>query len=272
MTTPGKTSKTTPTAEKPLSAKQAVKARKEAQRRRQQQQQQILLVIGAVALLAFVAIAIFVSSRPVEAVVPTEAVGRYTELAQKNWKGRTPEGFYFLGAENAPAVIEEFASFSCPACQSFHEQDYAGLQDKIKAGHLKFVYVPLTTYGGFESSGAAKAALCAGEQGKFFEMHDILFDWLIRYGTGINDGRRASAAAVVLGLDTSKYDACLNSGDVQRVLDKAAEVAATRGVAATPTIFLDGQQIRPALPGKNAAGLGEIRGLIEAKVAAQGGK
>lgn len=261
-----KTKSTGKSATGPVSAKAAVKARREAEARRRQQQQRILLAIAAVTVLAVVAIIILIQIQPVEAAIPDEVKTAYQGIPS----GRTADGFYFIGAENAATTIEEFSSFSCSACLNYHKSTFKNLVDKFKDGSLKFVYLPLTKYGSYLADGQARGAICAGEQGKFWEMHDVMFDWQGRYGNGANDYRRLTNAAAALGLDTAKFGACLTADSTTQLITKAEEIATARGVNSTPHVFLNGQKVYPDMAGRDQPpGLNEIRGLIEANAAAK---
>jgi len=239
------------------------------QEKRRQRQQQILLSIVAGALLLGVLLIVFLQTRPVEASIPPDAKTRYQDFAAQKMMGLTPDGYPYLGVENAPSVMEEFGSFSCSVCLGYHGSTFLNLLDEIKAGRLKFVFIPVTTTGEFNPEGATRGALCAAQQGKFWEMNDILFDWQTRYGTGSNDARRLNQVAGELGMDTGAFSACLDSQPPKDTISKAEALAQTRGVTGTPTIYLDGQLIQPAPVGQVAPNLSEIRGLIEAKAAAK---
>ena len=253
-----------------VSAKRSAKQRREAERRRRQQQQQTLLIIGAVAVVGVVLIAILVSGRPVEAVIPAGAGEAYVDIPAEYF-GQTEDGFYFIGAPDAPVVIEDFSSFSCSACRSYHSSYFRPILDKIRNGDVRFVYIPLTTFGSFESSNMSRAAICAGDQGRFWQMADVLFDWQGRYGITANDPRRLSAAAEQLGLDVARFDSCFGSAETTAILDRASSARAARNVDSTPSVFLDGARIYPQTDdGGNGPTLAELRGIIESRVRQEG--
>lgn len=263
-TTKSKTPKTEPKA---LGKKSLRERRAEAQRRRRQQQTVLLAIVGAAALIV-VGGFLILSSRPVDARVAENILTKYTEITSKGFYGSTPEGFYFIGNPEAKVTMEMFSSFSCPACQQYKRNYFDNIRDKILNGDVKFIYVPLTQYGSFLSDGMARAAICAGEQGKFWEMHEALFDWAGLYGSAANDGRYALSGAEKLGLDTGRFSACLGDSKTGDVLRAAADLATQRGVNATPTVFLNGTKIYPERQGGGATpSLSELRGLIEQSVA-----
>jgi protein-disulfide isomerase len=252
-----------------VSAKQSARERRAMQEKRRQRQQQILLSVVAGALLLGVLLVVFLQTRPVEASIPPEARTRYQDFAAGKMMGITPDGYPYLGVDNAPSVIEEFGSFSCIVCQGYHGSTFLNLLDEIKAGRLKFIFMPLPKIGEFNSEVATRGALCAAQQGKFWEFNDILFDWQTRYGTGANDPRRLNQAAGELGLDTGAFSACLDSQPPKDTISKSEALAQARGVSGTPTIYLDGQLIQPMPNGQAGPNLSELRGLIESKAAAK---
>jgi protein-disulfide isomerase len=256
------------------SAKKSAKDRRaEAERRRRQQQTILLTVIGLVAL-GVVALVVLVTTRPITAEIASEVTQRieqdYGSLPAEYFS-QTPEGYFAIGNPDAPVTMEEFSSFSCPACRSYHESYFKPLMDKIQAGELRFVYIPLTNFGSWDSSNMARAAVCAGVQGKFWEMHDVLFDWQGRLGSQSNEPRLHSSASELLGLDRSQFDACYDSRSTTDVLTAAADLRAARGVNSTPTVYLDGEKVYPQMAdGSNGPSPAQIRGIIESKVAAEG--
>src|SRR5205823_10962062 len=112
---------------------------------------------------------VFVSTRPAEAFIPEDTPTRYKDLAAKQYIGTTPEGFPYLGAADAPSVMEEFSNFACPHCLDYHGQTFLNLLDKIQAGQLKFVYIPIVVTLGCNPEVETRVALCAAQQGKFWE-------------------------------------------------------------------------------------------------------
>lgn len=252
-----------------VSQKQSAKERREAQQQRRQRQQQIILTIVAVALLVGVILVVFIQTRPAEAFIPPEVSTRYSDFEAQKLMGTTPDGYPYLGAENAPSTLEEIGSFSCIVCQSYHTGVVLNLLDKFKAGQAKFVFIPVTTTGEFNPDGATRGALCALQQGKFWQFHDILFDWQTRYGNGTNDTGRMMTVASTLGMDTGKFGDCLNSQAVKDQITAAQALADKRGMTGTPTVYLDGTLIQPVPGDQHVPTLTELRGLIEAKAAAK---
>jgi protein-disulfide isomerase len=148
------------------------------------------------------------------------------------------------GDKNAPVTIIEFSDYECPFCARFYSDTLSQIDEKyIKTGKVKFVYrdFPL----GFHQNAqkAAEAAECAGEQGKYYEMHDLLFE------KGVQGGVASfKQYAKQIGLDTGKFDTCLDSGAMAGEIRKDMSDGQKAGVQGTPGFLVNGQLISGAQP------------------------
>lgn len=143
-------------------------------------------------------------------------------------------------------TLEEFGDFQCSHCAQFA----VTIGKEIKrvyadTGRIKFVFRHFP-FIGTESFRAAEATECAGDQGKFWEFHDIVFEnW-----KGVNEGHYSDdnlkLFASSLRLDRSAFDSCFDSrkylGKVQDDLRRGEQL----GVQGTPTLFLDGKMLTPS--------------------------
>ena len=208
---------------------------REARQRRQRQRRRnrrSLLLLGLV-LVAVVAIAIIVvSSQPVEAHIPPDLPKRYQALD----RSVSPEGYPQLGDQSAPVKLEEFASFSCPGCEALHSQSFDALLERLRSGQIVYTYVPMQTGSIPNAPGAARAALCAGQQGMFWEMRDVLFDWQTRYANTAFSQNRLLAGVEALGLHGGAFTTCFNSAAISDTLTSAM----TEDVTGTPTLRVNG--------------------------------
>jgi protein-disulfide isomerase len=136
------------------------------------------------------------------------------------------------GAKNPPVTVVEFADYECPYCQKVTPE----LQklEKEYAGHLAVIYkdFPLPMHHAAEK--AAEAARCAGEQGKFWEYHDVLF-----YSKQLQVSE-LKAHARVLKLDGDRFDKCLDEGAETANVKKDQEEAHQLGLTGTPSFFVNG--------------------------------
>ncbi|HEY2979579.1 MAG TPA: DsbA family protein [Anaerolineales bacterium] len=152
------------------------------------------------------------------------------------------EGSPSLGPDEAPITIVEFSDFQCPFCRRFHQETYQSLLDAYP-GQIRFVYrqLPLTSIHP-EAFPAAVAALCANEQNAFWPYHDKLFsseqlgrDVYVQYATDLE-------------LDTDAFQACLDSGRNDPIIQADSDFAINLGVNSTPTFFVNGLAIIGAQP------------------------
>lgn len=133
----------------------------------------------------------------------------------------------FKGLANAKVAIIEFSDFQCPFCGRYDKETYPViLKDYVDTGKIKYVWrdYPLSFHQNAQK--AAEAAHCAGEQGKFWEMHDRLF---------ANQQNLAAADlpkhAEALLIDTSLFQKCLDSGRYAADIKKDIDVANSAGSA-----------------------------------------
>ena len=208
---------------------------REARRRRQQQRRRNrrLYLLIAIVMVAVVGIAVvFVSNQPVDAHVPGELSARYQDIR----RSFSPEGYPRLGVSDAPVTVAEYASFACPGCEAFHSASFDAVLERAREGQARFTYIPLNTGSVPNAEGASRAALCAGVQGMFWEMHDVLFDWQTRYGNTAFSQNRLLAGIEALELDGEAFTNCFNSAGISSTLDAAQR----EDVGTTPTIRVNG--------------------------------
>jgi len=137
------------------------------------------------------------------------------------------------GTSNAPLTMVEFTDYQCPFCSRYFRETYPQIEkDYIATGKLKYVMLdmPLESIHKFALK-AAIAANCAGEQGKYWEMHDRLFS-----NQQTIDSWDAHAEAV--GLDPAKFQSCLASGHQEIEIRRDIAQAQSAGVTGTPGFFL----------------------------------
>jgi len=146
------------------------------------------------------------------------------------------------GNPNAPVTIEEFSDFQCPFCGRAVptlNKIIAAYPDKVK---LVFRHFPV-----LESHPKAMlahmATLAAGKQGRFWEMHDLVFENMRRvaYSDLLGYARR-------LGLDLTAFEADLRNPDAEILIRNDFEEGLGRQVRATPTFFINGRKVEGALP------------------------
>ncbi len=151
---------------------------------------------------------------------------------------------HFMGGKNAKVEIIEFSEFQCPFCSRVIptikkiKETYG---DKVK---VVFKHNPLPFHK--DAGLASEAALAAGEQGKFWQMHDKLFENQKQLKR-----ENLESYAKELGLNMAQFKKALDSGKFKPVIDADKKLAASVGARGTPTFFINGKKFVGAQPFEN---------------------
>jgi protein-disulfide isomerase len=142
------------------------------------------------------------------------------------------------GPKDAKVTIVEFSDFQCPFCAQ--SKDLVDQVLKAYPKDVNFVYkqFPLTTIHPF-ALGAAKAAVAAGKQGKFWEMHDLMF--ANNRELGVDKLKEYAGKA---GCDVPKWEKDFNDPATQAQVDKEVKDAQAADVQGTPTFFVGGKRVQ----------------------------
>ena len=157
----------------------------------------------------------------------------------------TDDGFrgYTLGSADAKVEITEYSDFECPFCARFATIQMPTIREQlINTGKVRWRYrefpIPGHQYGRF----AAHAAQCAGEQGKFWEMHDQLFYNHTWAQTGRDPSKLFRTFATTAGLDLTRYDDCMKSGRFAARIEFSRQEGLSVLVDGTPTFYINGKK------------------------------
>jgi protein-disulfide isomerase len=213
--------------------------RRERIRRQQQRQQQsqrlitIGLIVLGVALIVFAVI--WPQLRPVAGIVAANV--ETSPTADDN----------SMGDPNAPITIEEFSDFQCPFCERFHEETEPLLrQYYVDTGRVRFVYRSMGNFvsdniaraqgiaAKTESQDSARAAYCAGQQNKFWEMKAHLYANVLGEDVGSFTDRRLKAIADTAGLDVNQFNICYDGGEYLDRVQQDHEDGQAAGINGTP--------------------------------------
>ncbi len=142
----------------------------------------------------------------------------------------------------APVLVQEYADFQCPSCKAFHDTISPTVDALVKAGKIRFAYTYFPFLGD-ESVAAAAAAVCAGDQNKFFEYSDVLYtnqaaensgflttDQLVKFGQD----------AGITGAAFDTFEKCVRANRYEGFVRRSAENASKRGINSTPTLLVKG--------------------------------
>ena len=157
-----------------------------------------------------------------------------------------------MGNPNAPVQIMEFADFECPACGQFATVTEPDVRKRIVETGLasyRFFDFPLTEIHK-NTLAASNAAACASDQGKFWEMHDQLYEHQPQWSTeATSDPKKFfDRYASQIGLDVSTWSKCYDDQrHLQRIMANRAE-GERRNVRQTPTFIIGTKMIPGSLP------------------------
>jgi protein-disulfide isomerase len=233
--------------------------RLEREKRQKRQRITTLLIIIGVALIV---VALLVYPTLKQSLTPVGEIVKVTP------QPRPMASFNSTGDPNAPVKLIEYSDFQCPYCKLFSDQTEKRIVDNyIATGKVYYTYVPFGpggNYIGQESKDAAMAAFCAGDQGKFWEYHDILFANQTGENVGDFTEKRLMAMAEALGLDLGKFQSCYKSQQFETQLAQGISEGLKAGIGGTPSFLVNGQKIEGAQP------YDAFQQAIEAALAASG--
>jgi len=158
------------------------------------------------------------------------------------------------GPAGAPIELIEFSDFQCPYCQRANPTVDQVLQTYGDRIHFVYRHFPLSNHP--NARPAAEASQCAAEQGKFWQYHDKLFANPSRLGEA---DLKQQAAEV--GLDASKFNACVDSHKYRAQIDSDLKAGEEVGVNGTPAFFINGRMLSGAQP------FSEFKRLIDEELA-----
>jgi protein-disulfide isomerase len=153
------------------------------------------------------------------------------------------------GPQQARVTIIEFSDFQCPYCRSFNATLDRVMKEFGSDVRLVFRQFPLGEIHPMAEK-AAEASLCAQEQGKFWELHDLMFK--DQANLAVSD---LKAKAAGLGLETTAFNSCLDSGKYGDKIRQDIRDGALAGATGTPAFFINGRFYSGARPYEDIAGI-----------------
>ncbi len=145
------------------------------------------------------------------------------------------------GAANAPVVVVEFADFECPYCRRAEPTLAQLLEERPGEVALVFKHAPSGSHA--HALAAALAAVCANQQGHFWEMHDALIA-----PSAALDETALENHALSSGLDVPEWQRCRDSDAAYLTVEQDLRQAIDAGVSGTPTFFINGRALVGAAP------------------------
>ena len=161
-----------------------------------------------------------------------------------------PNQGHVLGTDSAALEVVEFGDFECPGCGSFATLAEPDIRARLVGTGLirfRFMDFPLSMHP--NTWPAHLASWCAGEQGKFWEMHDAIFMNQDRWNTQATSRpeRVLGGLAKQVGLNMDQYDACMSSRKYQQQIRANVDEGNRRGVSGTPTFVFGSKMVREPL-------------------------
>lgn len=170
------------------------------------------------------------------------------------------------GLASAPVTIEEFGDFQCPPCGALHPI-LKGLETEFGPSRLRVIFrqfplVPAHAH----ALAAARASEAAGLQGKFWEMHDMLFENQKAWADAFDSKTIFEGYATKIGLDVEMFRRDISSEAVERRIFLDGKRAHALGVQGTPTVIMNGREV----PFESLMQADRLRAVINTELAATG--
>ena len=171
------------------------------------------------------------------------------------------ESMHVRGEANAPVTLEEFGDFECPPCASL-----AGAYGQIEEGYsaqLRVIFRHFPLPGHPHAQEAAQVAEAAGRQGRFWEMHDLLYKEQAVWSKAADARALFDSYSALVGLNFERFKADMDSPELKERIAADKKRGVDLGVHSTPTIFVNDRQVTPPV---NVA---TIRAAIDAALNAK---
>jgi protein-disulfide isomerase len=154
------------------------------------------------------------------------------------------------GAETAPVWLVEISDFQCPFCKQWHDETFAKIdQEYVKTGKVRMAYLnfPLTRIHK-NAQVAAEAAMCAGVQGKFWELHESLFQTQKSWADLKSPLAVFDSLARAAKVDPKGWNSCMTTHATAKLIQADRDRSTQSGVESTPTFFIGDRALAGAYP------------------------
>jgi len=234
------------------------------QRIKKQRQQRLFVILGVV-VVALLIVGFLVVPPLMAKSQPVGSIVSITPVARPQANGTA------AGDPNAPVLVEVYEDFQCPVCDVYSKTVETQLMsNEIASGKVHYVFrqFPIIDRGAAdgESHQSANASLCAADQGRFWDYHDMLFANQTGENVGDFTNKRLVAFAEALSLDMNAFNTCFNADRFKSTIDTDINAGTIAGVSGTPSVFVDGKEVSPGLLPAYA----DIQKAINAALAAKG--
>jgi protein-disulfide isomerase len=153
------------------------------------------------------------------------------------------------GSATAPVWIVIVSDFQCPFCKQWHERTYPAVHNEyVKTGKARIAYVNFPLNSHAQAWPSAEAAMCAGAQGKFWQMQDAIFDNQERWAGNTAHAAVFESLASRTGVDMTRWRACIATGAMKPIIRADQQRASSAGVRSTPTFLVGNELLAGAHP------------------------
>jgi len=196
------------------------------------------LVLGAVAVAGAAGLW-YLTRRPASIEIPADVLVQATDTA----------GFpgYLMGSADAPLEVTEYADYQCPYCQSYAMVQFPTIKSRlIDRGLLRWRYRDFPLDQAHRHTRlAAHAAACGDEQGRYWEMHELIFQGQTEWAAKTNAEGTFRGYARQLGLDLGRFDDCMRSARYAGRIEASRQEGIRLGVNSTPSFIMNGRSYDP---------------------------
>ncbi|MBP9700480.1 DsbA family protein [Candidatus Woesebacteria bacterium] len=182
------------------------------------------------------------------AAAPAAAPEEVTQLTDAQWAEVIKDAPAAKGNNNAKVTMVEFTDYQCPFCARYFTDTYGQIMKNfVDNGKIKYVTrdYPLPFHA--NANIASQAARCAGDQRKYWEMHDKLFSNQAAWSEG-DPKTKFEQYAKEIGINSGNFMKCVNDGKYKQAVDADMALGTKVGVSATPSFAVNGKMIVGAYP------------------------
>jgi protein-disulfide isomerase len=191
------------------------------------------VALAAVAVVGAGALA-WVLARPSTVSIPANVTVHAADTA--GFQG------YVLGDSGAPLELTEYADYQCPFCQTFATLQMPTIRQRlIQTGRVRWRFRDFPLQQHRHARMAAHAAACGDEQGKFWQMHDRIFEGQPEWAEERDATASFKRYAADVGLDAGRYDECMRTAKYAGRIQASYEEGVRLGVSSTPTLLVGGR-------------------------------
>lgn len=214
------------------------------ERRRKRQRRQRLVTFMVIGIFVVVVALLIAAPSIIAALKPVGDITAITPYERPMANGTA------TGDPNAPVKVDVYEDFQCPACKNFTEEvERQIIETYVTPGKVYYVFhnFPFLDNRSAtqESDQAANASMCASEQGRFWDYHDMLFANWSGENIGSFSDKRLAAFADKLGLDMEAFEACFQENRYKSQIDADLASGQQLGVTGTPSLFVNGVIVAP---------------------------